>query len=138
MGRPERAIALAQTPEAHALSPLASVELNIVLAGARMDLGDPNAALLLLQRIAAPTDESKARVAEAMVGVLRVLGRQAEADAIEVTLPAWDDDDGAEEDVIVYITAQDEPTTRLRFPETSTVDDVVGHNPNPTEKAQRP
>lgn len=117
MGRPERAIALSQTPEARTLSPLARVELDIVLAGARLDMGDPEAAMLVLQRVSAPTEESKARVAEAKVGALRALGRDAEADALAAALPPWDDDEDAEEEIIVYDTAEEEPTERPRFPE---------------------
>jgi len=138
MGRPERAIAIAQSPEARTLSPLASVELDIVVAGARVDMGDPHAALLLLQRIQAPTDESKARVAEAMVGVLRHLGRDADADALEATLPAWDDDEGAEEEIVVYETAQEERTERPRFPEESEESDSSEGSPKPVESEAVP
>jgi hypothetical protein len=100
LGRPERAVALAHSPEAGTLSPIAAVELQIVLAGARQDMGDPEAALLILQRITAPTEESAARVREAMVDALRALGRDAEAHTIAATLPAWDED--AEPEVVVF------------------------------------
>lgn len=49
LGRPERALALAATPEARALEGDARIELLIVTAGARRDLGQPDAAVLALQ-----------------------------------------------------------------------------------------
>src|SRR5690606_32343863 len=51
LGRPERAIALAQTPEVETLDVEARVELSIVVAGARMDLGETEAALVTLDDI---------------------------------------------------------------------------------------
>jgi hypothetical protein len=49
LGRPERALALASSPEASTLERDAKVEMLIVAAGARRDLGQPEAAVLTLQ-----------------------------------------------------------------------------------------
>lgn len=93
LGRPERAIALAQEPGAKELDAVTAVELQIVIAGARMDMGDPEAALMTLGRIQTKEVGAQARVAEAKVAVLRALGRDVEADELEASLPA----EGADE-----------------------------------------
>lgn len=49
LGRPERALELARSPEARELPGADAVELAIVAAGARRDLGDVNAALRALE-----------------------------------------------------------------------------------------
>ncbi len=49
LGRPERALALASSPEASTLDRSGKVELLIVAAGARRDLGQAEAAVLTLQ-----------------------------------------------------------------------------------------
>lgn len=49
LGRPERALALASSPEAAALDAAGKVEMLIVAAGARRDLGQVDAAVLTLQ-----------------------------------------------------------------------------------------
>ena len=48
LGRPERALALAGSAEARALDPAGQVEMLIVAAGARLDLGQVEAALVTL------------------------------------------------------------------------------------------
>jgi tetratricopeptide (TPR) repeat protein len=48
LGRPERAISLAQDPEARRLDAAGCIEMRIVAAGARRDLGDVSAALRIL------------------------------------------------------------------------------------------
>lgn len=88
LGRPERAIALAQEPEAKKLDPGTAVELQIVIAGARMDMGSAEAALLTLDRIQTKNTDARSRIAEAKVSVLRSLGRDADADKLESELPA--------------------------------------------------
>ncbi|WP_236685823.1 hypothetical protein [Demequina oxidasica] len=93
LGRPERAIALAQEPEAKKLSAEASVELQIVIAGARMDMGNAEAALMTLARISTKDSQARVRISEAKVAVLRALDRNTEADELEATLPA----EGADE-----------------------------------------
>ncbi|HEV2343669.1 MAG TPA: hypothetical protein VGS97_06225 [Actinocrinis sp.] len=49
LGRPEKALEMAQAPEAKELDKATQVELRIVAAGARRDLGQPEAAAVLLQ-----------------------------------------------------------------------------------------
>jgi hypothetical protein len=49
LGRPERALELAQTSDVSALSPAEAVELQIVAAGARRDMGQLDAAVVALQ-----------------------------------------------------------------------------------------
>jgi tetratricopeptide (TPR) repeat protein len=49
LGRPEKALEMAQAPEAKELDKATQVELRIVAAGARRDLGQPEAAVVLLQ-----------------------------------------------------------------------------------------
>jgi tetratricopeptide (TPR) repeat protein len=49
LGRPDRALRLAQSPQAQALPPAARAEMRIVEAGARRDQGQLDAALVTLQ-----------------------------------------------------------------------------------------
>lgn len=51
LGRPERALALAAGPEVAGLDTASRVELAIVASGARRDLGQPEAAVVALQRL---------------------------------------------------------------------------------------
>lgn len=108
LGRPERAIDLARSDDAATLPASARAELEIVAAGARLDLGDAEAALVALRRITVTDDELRVRVDEASVPVLRALGRDADADEIESRLAtAEGDDDGEVEfDVTVYDVAE--------------------------------
>ncbi len=99
LGRPERAIALGRESESADLDARQRAELDIVLAGARMDLGENEAAYVALGRITAPDLEIQQQVDTARATVLRALGRIADAEAIEATLPApaevedpWADD----------------------------------------------
>ena len=48
LGRPERALALAQEPEAETLDAEAKIELAMVVSGARLDLGQADAAVAAL------------------------------------------------------------------------------------------
>jgi tetratricopeptide (TPR) repeat protein len=108
LGRPERAIALAQESEAATLSPGGRIELAIVVAGARADMGDKDAALVSLKRLTTTDPELRARIDEATASILRELGRDEEAAALEpAALPVTDTAD--DEDVIVYDTFEEEP-----------------------------
>jgi tetratricopeptide (TPR) repeat protein len=49
LGHPERALDVATTPDAHGLEPAERVELAIVVSGARRDLGQPGAAVAVLE-----------------------------------------------------------------------------------------
>lgn len=84
LGRPERALALARGPEVRTLPPEVQVELALVVSGARLDLDEPEAALLALEApvVAAALDpEVRSRIAEARATVLESLGRSEEAQA---------------------------------------------------------
>ncbi len=87
LGRPERALELFAT-EAAGLASATRVELLIVASGARADLGDPHAALLMLEVAeldAAPASgspevrQARARLMSAYSDALDAVGRPAEA-----------------------------------------------------------
>ncbi len=82
LGRPEKAVELARTPEARQLDPESRIELGIVVAGARRDLGQNDAAVATLQRLE-PTQNSSSiphlRLAYAYADALFVAGRKEEA-----------------------------------------------------------
>ena len=82
VGRPERAIELARSPEAAELTGDEADEMRIVAAGARADLGHLDQALAVLS--APPPDPSRtgataARLFYAYAEILLALGRQDEA-----------------------------------------------------------
>ncbi len=96
LGRPERALSLASAPPSPAMSAEDRVELAIVASGARLDLDQPEAALLLLEQpeVASAAGPLRERVSEARAMVLRALGRGVEADELEGSLPAREEPDG--------------------------------------------
>jgi tetratricopeptide (TPR) repeat protein len=82
LGRPERAIELARSPEAAQLSGDEADELRIVAAGARADLGQLEQALALLstpQLDPGRTGSTAARLFYAYADTLLALGRDDEA-----------------------------------------------------------
>jgi tetratricopeptide (TPR) repeat protein len=82
VGRPERAIELARTPEAAQLTGDDADELRIVVAGARSDLGQYEQALAILstpQLDPARTGQTAARLFYAYAETLLALGRNQEA-----------------------------------------------------------
>lgn len=82
LGRPERAIDLARSPEAGQLSGDDADELRIVAAGARADLGQHEQALAILatpQLDPTRTGQTAARLFYAYADTLLALGRQQEA-----------------------------------------------------------
>lgn len=85
LGRPERALALAAGPEARALDRAGQLELTMVVAGARVDMGQPEAAVVTLQvaeldrRPTPPTAEVTARLMSAYADALEASGRHDEA-----------------------------------------------------------
>jgi len=103
LGRPERAIALSQEPEAASLDPVGKVEMAIVVAGARADMGDLESALGVLNRLVTKEDALQVRIDEARADVLRKLGRADEAEALESSLPSPEPEDD-DEDIVVYDT----------------------------------
>lgn len=90
LGRPERAIALAASPEAEGLDTETRVELAIVVSGARLDMGDPDAAIAVLAGLGGAPVRTLlgARVVQARADALRAAGRSDEADAAEASVPA--------------------------------------------------
>ncbi len=83
LGRPERAIAIVREA-AGKVTTAESIELTIVEAGARIDMGEAEVALLLLDELTVPArfGELAARVEAAKEPALRALGRADEADAV--------------------------------------------------------
>lgn len=83
LGRPERALELANSPAAQSLDIAGRRELRIVTAGARRDRGELDAALLLLEADPALTadtvDDSLVRLRYAYADTLRQAGRDDEA-----------------------------------------------------------
>lgn len=101
LGRPERALALA-TEHAHGLLPEVAVELAIVVSGARLDLGEPEAALAVLSTPPASRAQGELaeRVTEARAAALLACGRDDEAAALLASLPVDDE-------VLVFDLAQE-------------------------------
>jgi tetratricopeptide (TPR) repeat protein len=82
LGRPERALAYADDPQVAELTQDQRVELVIVLAGARRDLGQPDAAVLMLQDPARNTSDKRpwaARLWYAYADALLDAGREEQA-----------------------------------------------------------
>ncbi|WP_234812800.1 tetratricopeptide repeat protein [Mycolicibacterium confluentis] len=82
VGRPERAIELARSPEAEALTGDDADELRIVVAGARADLGQLEQALALLSSPApdpSKSGQTAARLFYVYAETLLALGRKDEA-----------------------------------------------------------
>jgi tetratricopeptide (TPR) repeat protein len=71
LGRPEKALEIAQSADAKGLDPMSRAELDLVVAGARADLHQFDAALLALDRIKAVDADQAKRVDEAR-SVIRV------------------------------------------------------------------
>lgn len=88
LGRPERALALADEHGA-GLSLEARVELAIVVSGARLDMGQPEAAVAALSAAFVRTvpPPTAWRVAEARAEALRACGRIEESEAVMATIP---------------------------------------------------
>lgn len=81
LGRPERAIALSREPEAAELDEAAQIELAMVVAGARLDMSEPDGALVALD--APVVRRAKGEIAERVMLVradaLEALGRADQA-----------------------------------------------------------
>ena len=96
LGRPERALIVAEDPQVSGLSPAARVEMLIVVSGARRDLGQADAAVVTLQVSALdapPLRPWTARLRYAYADALLEAGRDDEArDWFARTVDA--DDDG--------------------------------------------
>ncbi len=83
LGRPERALALAQEPEAQTLDAETAIELAMVVSGARLDLEQPEAAVAALSTpsVRAATGLVAVRVAQARASALEAAGRADDAAA---------------------------------------------------------
>jgi tetratricopeptide (TPR) repeat protein len=81
LGRPERALALAAGAEARQLDRAGQLELLIVAAGARQDLGQHDAAVVMLQvpELTTPSGAAHARLLSAYADALDAAGRRGEA-----------------------------------------------------------
>jgi hypothetical protein len=116
LGRPERALALADSPEASDLPVDVRVELAIVVSGARLDLGEAEAAVAVLSVpvVRTVTGILAARVAQARATALEAAGRSVEAatelaafTSDQLAQAAGDVED--EEDEVVVFDLADEP-----------------------------
>lgn len=105
LGRPERALALA-AEHASGLAPEVATELAIVVSGARLDLGEADAALAVLSsaEVGRAVGELAERVAEAKAAALEACGRHDEAQALLATLPPLA---GPDDEVLVFDLAED-------------------------------
>lgn len=99
LGRPERAIELGRSPEVKQLTRAEAIELLIVVAGARRDLGEHDAAVVTLQipeLDPARRDPWSARLFYAYADNLLAAGRTS--DAIQWFVHAYDADEDDETD----------------------------------------
>jgi hypothetical protein len=97
LGRPERALALADSPEARRLDRASAVEMRIVVSGARRDLGQAEAAVVSLQGAdlnPERRDPWSARLFYAYADALLAAGRAGDARQWFVSA-ALADDEGA-------------------------------------------
>ncbi len=82
LGRPERALAMAGEPEVHKLDKAGQVEMRLVAAGARRDLGQADAAVVTLQSselASSAVHPWTARLRYAYADALLAVGREDEA-----------------------------------------------------------
>ena len=79
LGHPEKAIELSRSAEADELDQEASIELSIVVAGARADLDQVDVALAQLERLGLDKAEVHPRLAYAYADLLLKAGREQEA-----------------------------------------------------------
>ncbi len=79
LGHPERAIELSRSVEADALDAEAATELHIVVAGARADLGQAEAALAQIERLGLDRAQTHPRLAYAYADLLLTAGRRDDA-----------------------------------------------------------
>ncbi len=82
MGRPERALAMAGEPEVQKLDRAGQVEMRMVAAGARRDMGQADAAVVTLQSPELASNSIQpwtARLRYAYADALLVVGREDEA-----------------------------------------------------------
>ncbi|MHA6623659.1 hypothetical protein [Pseudonocardia sp. DLS-67] len=119
LGRPERALELSRGPEVRELGQAEGIELAIVAAGARRDLGELDAAVVSLQipeLDPARREPWSARLFYAYADNLFAAGR--ESDALQWFVHAADADDGGETDAdrrIAELTGEPLPEEDFAF-----------------------
>jgi hypothetical protein len=119
LGRPERALELSRGPDVRELGQAESIELAIVAAGARRDLGELDAAVVSLQipeLDPARRDPWSARLFYAYADNLLAAGR--ESDALQWFVHAADADDDGETDAarrIAELTGEPLPEEDFDF-----------------------
>ncbi|WLW58677.1 hypothetical protein [Streptomyces sp. YU58] len=82
LGRPEKALDMAGAPEVHKLDKAGQVEMRLVAAGARRDMGQLDAAIVTLQSPELASNSAQpwtARLRYAYADALLAAGRQGEA-----------------------------------------------------------
>jgi hypothetical protein len=95
LGRPVRALELAASPAARQLGTAERIELQIVVSGARTDLGQLDAAVLAVQlpELQSTSDQPwVGRLRAAYAAALAAVGRQEEADLWARRAGDWSDD----------------------------------------------
>lgn len=97
LGKPEKALELIDETDLSQLDVAEQVELVLVAAGARSDLGETDTALVLVEDALAKLgpdgdDELRNRLMSAQADHLRSLGRDGEADEVEASMPALPED----------------------------------------------
>jgi len=101
LGRPARVLELAASSEAASLIGDPKTELQIVVAGARADMGEFDAALYALDSIAGVGPEMRERVAEARAQIAESKDPGGSLDA-EFTGSSSEEVDPLDDEVIVY------------------------------------
>lgn len=103
LGRPERALRVADDPQLARLDRDEQIEVFLVVAGARRDLGQPDAALATLQRAGVTSEPASgqsasatARLLYAYADLLAELGQSAEAKSWFERADALDEDDATD------------------------------------------
>ncbi|RNE49082.1 hypothetical protein C5L39_01440 [Corynebacterium alimapuense] len=96
LGRPQKAVELGRSAEAAELDEEGKIELAIVVAGARLDLQQPESAVVTLQRMNPSLDSTgilAARLAYAYADALLAAGRTDEAAEYFAHVVAIDEDE---------------------------------------------
>ncbi|MDR0481975.1 MAG: hypothetical protein LBH13_02265 [Cellulomonadaceae bacterium] len=122
LGRPSKALELAASPEARTLTREGRVELALVVAGARVDMGDLDTALAIFDRLPQQSGDLALRVIQAHAGVLEAAERFDEAAALltgidEDDLERAAGNDLPDEDIEIFDTVDEELERELESPE---------------------
>jgi tetratricopeptide (TPR) repeat protein len=116
LGHPEKAIELSRSAEAAELDDDGAIEMTIVVAGARADLGQLDAAMVMLEEAGVTQDGADARLLYAYADLLAGAGRTAEA--LNWFMKAYDadteDDTDAADRITELAEGMDQPKTTDR------------------------